>query len=67
MLSSILTVNANSIKKYMKLPNDQPATANPTIPQATLLAKEIKGAVNVKAGVTNPDVSDFFDDEKEKD
>jgi hypothetical protein len=31
--------------------------------QVTLLAKEIKEAINVKAGVSNPDLSDFFGDD----
>jgi hypothetical protein len=53
---------ANSIKKkYLKLANEQPSSGNPTMPQTTLLAKELKEAINVKAGVTNPDIIDFFD------
>jgi hypothetical protein len=31
--------------------------------QSTLLAKEIKEAINIKAGVTNPDVTDIFEEE----
>jgi hypothetical protein len=51
-----------SIKK-IKLANEQPSSGNPTMPQSTLLAKEIKEAINIKAGVANPDVTDFFEEE----
>jgi hypothetical protein len=58
---------ANSIKKkHHKLANEQPSSGNPTMPQTTFLAKEIKEAINVIAGVTNPDISDFFDEEKQQ-
>jgi hypothetical protein len=52
-------------KKIYKLANAQPRTGNPTISQETLGAKEIKKAINVKAGVTEADVSEFFDDAEE--
>jgi hypothetical protein len=50
-------------KKYLKLANEQPSSGNPTMAQSTLLAKEIKEAINIKAGVTNPDVTDIFEEE----
>ncbi len=49
-------------KKFYKLANAQPTTGNPSISQVTLRAKEIKEAINVKAGVTDADVSEFFDE-----
>jgi hypothetical protein len=53
--------DAQSIqRKYLKLDNEQPGSGNPNMPRVTLLAKEIKEAINVKAGVSNPDLSDFF-------
>jgi hypothetical protein len=53
--------DAQSIQqKYLKLANEQPGTVNPNMSRVTLLAKEIKEAINVKAGVSNPDLSDFF-------
>ena len=42
--------------------NSQPRTGNPSISQEARLAKEIKEAINVKAGVTDADVSEFFED-----
>jgi len=50
-------------RKYLKLANEQPGSGNPTMSRVTLLAKEIKEAINVKAGVSNPDLSDFFGDD----
>jgi hypothetical protein len=56
--------NATSIqRKYLKLANEQPGSGNPTISRVTFLAKEIKEATNVKAGVSNLDLSDFFSDD----
>jgi hypothetical protein len=56
--------NATSIqRKYLKLANEQPGSGNPTMSRVTLLAKEVKEAINVKAGVSNPDLSDFFSDD----
>jgi hypothetical protein len=53
--------DAQSIQqKYLKLANEQPGTGNPNMSRVKLLAKEIKEAINVKAGVSNPDLSDFF-------
>jgi hypothetical protein len=55
--------NAVSIKKkFYKLANEKPGTGNPTISAITLKAKQIKEAINVKAGVTDADVSEFFDE-----
>ncbi len=47
-------------RKYLKLANEQLGSGNPTMSRPTLLAKEIKEAINVKASVTNPDLTDFF-------
>ena len=55
--------NAVSIKKiFYQLANKQPTTGNPTIPPSVTLAKEIREDINVKAGVTDANVSDLFDD-----
>ncbi len=43
--------------------NSQPRTGNPSISQEARLAKEIKEAINVKARVTDADVSEFFGDD----
>jgi hypothetical protein len=40
----------------------QPGSGNLTVPPLILQAKQIREAVNFKAGVTDADVSDFFDD-----
>ena len=53
--------DAKSIKtKYLRLANEKPSTGNPTIPEATRLAKEIKMAIDLKVGNTNPESDDFF-------
>ena len=58
--------SGESIKKnFYKMANAQPRTGNPTMSQDTLRAKEIKEAINVKAGVTEADVSEFFNDPEE--
>jgi len=55
--------NAVSIKKkFYQLANKQPTTGNPNIPPSVALAKEIREDINLKAGVTDADVSDLFDD-----
>jgi hypothetical protein len=38
----------------------QPGTGNPNIPPTTLMAKEIREAINVRGGVNDADVSEFF-------
>jgi hypothetical protein len=43
------------------LANVQPGSGNPTIPPLILRAKQIREAINYKAGVTDADVSNFFD------
>jgi len=48
--------------KFSALANVQPGSGNPTIPPLILRAKQIREAINIKAGVTDADVSDFFDD-----
>jgi hypothetical protein len=54
---------AESIRrKFSALANVQPGSGNPTIPPLILQAKQIREAINFKAGVTDADVSDFFDD-----
>jgi hypothetical protein len=53
--------DANSIqRKYLKLANERPGSVNPAMSRVMLLAKEIKEAINVKAGVSNSDLSNFF-------
>jgi hypothetical protein len=53
--------DAKSIQwKYLKLVHKQPDMGKPSISQLTLVAKEIKGGINIKAGVTNPDLTDFL-------
>jgi hypothetical protein len=53
--------DAKSIKtKYLQLANEKPSTGNPTIPEATRLAKEIKLAIDLKVGNSNPESDDFF-------
>jgi hypothetical protein len=55
--------NAVSIKKKIyQLANKLPTTGNPNIPPSVALAKEIREEINTKAGVTDADVSDLFDD-----
>jgi hypothetical protein len=53
-----------SIKwKFHSLANQQPGTGNPNIPPLVAKAKEIREAINVSAGVTDADVSEFFVDQ----
>ena len=53
--------DAKSIKtKYLHLANEKPSTGNPNMPEATRLAKEIKLAINLNVGNTNPESDDFF-------
>jgi hypothetical protein len=55
--------NAVSIKKILPTyASKQPTTGNPTIPPSVALTKEIREDINAKAGVTDADVSDLFDD-----
>ena len=54
---------AESIRrKFSALANVQPGSGNPTVPPLILRAKQVREAINFKAGVTDADVSDFFDD-----
>jgi hypothetical protein len=48
--------------KLSTLANVQPGSGNPIVPPLILRAKQIRKAINFKAGVTDADVSDFFDD-----
>ncbi len=41
----------------------QPGSGDPIIPPLVLQAKEIMEAINVKVGISNVDVSEFFDDD----
>jgi hypothetical protein len=53
--------DAKSIKtKYLRLANEKPSTGNPNMPEATRLAKEIKLAIDLNVGNTNPESNDFF-------
>jgi hypothetical protein len=47
---------------FYKLANEKSGTGNPSISNITLKAKQIKEAINCIAGVTDPNVSEFFDD-----
>jgi len=59
---------AESIRrKFSALANVQPGSGNPTVPPLILRAKQIREAINFKAGVTDADVSDFFDDAQDVD
>jgi hypothetical protein len=54
---------AESIKrKFSSLANQQPGTGDPRLPPMVAMAEQIREAINVKAGVTDAEVSDFFDD-----
>jgi hypothetical protein len=50
------------MRKFGAFTNQQPGTGNPNIPPLVAKAKEIREAINVRAGVTNAEVSDFFED-----
>jgi hypothetical protein len=55
--------NAVSIKKkFYQLANKQPTTGNPTILPSVALGKKKREDINAKAGVTDADVPDLFDD-----
>jgi hypothetical protein len=59
---------ADSIKwKFASLASTQPTTGNPTMPRPVLMAKETCEAINKRAGITDVDVSDFFDEGEEFD
>jgi hypothetical protein len=42
--------------------NQQPGTGDPTMPPMVALTKRIREAINIKVGVADADVSDFFED-----
>jgi hypothetical protein len=46
--------------KYLGLANEKPGTGNPTMSDATRLAKEIKVAIDLKVGNTPANADDFF-------
>ena len=48
-------------RKFSALANVQPGSGNPTVPPLIFRAKQIREAINFKAGVTDADVSDFLD------
>jgi hypothetical protein len=59
---------ADSIKrKFSSLANQQPGTGDPSVPPLVKFAKEIREVINVKAGVSDADVSDFFVDDEVED
>jgi hypothetical protein len=59
---------ADSIKwKFSSLANQQPCTGDPSIPPLVKLAKEIREVINVKAGVLDANISDFFIDDEVED
>jgi hypothetical protein len=51
------------MRKFHSLANQQPGTGNPNIPPLVAKAKEIREAINFSAGVTDADVSEFFEDQ----
>jgi hypothetical protein len=54
---------AESLKrKFSSLASTQPSSGNPSMPRPVLVAKEIREAINRRAGITDADLSDFFDD-----
>jgi len=58
---------AESIKrKFSSLASTQPSSGNPTMPPAVALAKEIREAISHRAGITDADLSDFFEEEEEE-
>jgi hypothetical protein len=59
---------AESIKrKFSSLASTQPSSGNPSMPHPVALAKEIHEAINRRAGITDADMSDFFDNGDEFD
>jgi len=46
--------------KYLRLANEKPGTGNPSMSDATRLAKEIKVAIDLKVGNTPANADDFF-------
>jgi hypothetical protein len=50
-------------QKFSSLANQQPSTGDPSLPHLVAKAKEIREIINVKAGVSDADVSEFFVDE----
>ncbi len=55
---------ADSMKqKFSALANQQPGTGNPNTPPLVLRAKKIKEAIKVKAGMSEADVNDLFEEE----
>jgi hypothetical protein len=55
------TRTVDSIKrKLCSLADRVPKTGNPSLPPHVALAKESHEAINIKADVTNADVSDFL-------
>jgi hypothetical protein len=53
--------------KFSNPANQQPGTGDPSIPPLVAMAKETREVINVKAGVSDADVSEFFDDEEPAD
>jgi hypothetical protein len=59
---------AESLKrKFFSLASTQPSSGNPSMPRPVALAKEIREAINRRAGITDADLSDFFGDGEEFD
>jgi hypothetical protein len=57
---------AESIKrKFSSLASTQPSTGNPAVPRPVAMAKEIREAIDQRAGITDLDQSDFFEEGEE--
>jgi hypothetical protein len=50
-------------KKFYKLANEKPRIGNPTISPTVALAKQVKEAIDIKAGVVKPDLTEFFNND----
>ena len=57
---------AESIKrKFSSLASTQPSSGNPAMPRPVATAKEIREAIDQRAGITDLDQSDFFEEGEE--
>jgi hypothetical protein len=64
---AVCSWTSESIKrKFSSLASTQPSSGNPTMPPAVALAKEIREAISHRAGITDADLSDFFEEEEEE-
>jgi hypothetical protein len=54
-------------RKFSNFANQQPSKGDPAIPPLVAMAKEIREVINVKAGVSDAGVTEFFDDKEPMD